>query len=327
MRRNRLTNLLGALPLWVAASILSAKLAFPAQNAGEAGNRVIAVRGMNQLMDGDFDAASEAFRQIQKSDPESPLGYLFEADANWWKIYLTEANLIDPDVFEALSEAITPYDADFKRSDELAIRKGEACIQAHQDEARSYFYEGLAYGLRARLEALRDHALATARAGKKLRNLSLAALKLDPNLNDAWFGVGLYNYFEDTLPTYVKMLRFLILLPGGDRLVGLRQMQQAMDKGQLVTAEARFNLAKDYSRPIDRQYAKSLELIRPMQQQYPHNPLWKLLAGSVDLRMGNVKEGEALYQQVVDETAHLQSEIWKPLHQQAERALARRSGH
>jgi len=100
-----------------------------------------------------------------------------------------------------------------------------------------------------------------------------------------------------------------------------------MDKGQLVTAEARFNLAKDYSRPIDRQYAKSLELIRPMQQQYPHTPLWKLLVGSVDLRMGNVKEGEALYQQVVAETAHPQSEIWKPLHQQAERALARRSGH
>ena len=327
MRRNRLTKLLGSLPLWVAVSFGTAKLAFPVQKAGEVGNQAIALRGMNKLMDGDFDAATEAFSQIQNSDPESPLGYLLEADASWWKIYLTEANLIDPDVFEALSEAVTPYDADFRRSDELAILKAEARIHAHQDEARSYFYEGLAYGLRARLEALRDHALATARAGKKLRSLSLAALKVDPSLNDAWFGLGLYNYFVDTLPTYVKMLRFLILLPGGDRLVGLRQMQQAMDKGQLVTAEARFHLAKNYSRSIDRQYSKSLELLHQMQQQYPHNPLWKLLVGSVELRMGNVKEGEALYGEVVDETAHPQSELWKPLHQQAERALARRSGH
>ena len=327
MRRNRLTKLLGSLPLWVAVSFGPAKLAFPVQKAGEVGNQAIALRGMNKLMDGDFDAATEAFSQIQNSDPESPLGYLLEADASWWKIYLTEANLIDPDVFEALSEAVTPYDADFRRSDELAILKAEARIHAHQDEARSYFYEGLAYGLRARLEALRDHALATARAGKKLRSLSLAALKIDPSLNDAWFGLGLYNYFVDTLPTYVKMLRFLILLPGGDRLVGLRQMQQAMDKGQLVTAEARFHLAKNYSRSIDRQYSKSLELLHQMQQQYPHNPLWKLLVGSVELRMGNVKEGEALYGEVVDETAHPQSELWKPLHQQAERALARRSGH
>jgi tetratricopeptide (TPR) repeat protein len=282
---------------------------------------------MNKLMDGDFDAATEIFHQIQASDPESPLGYLLEADANWWKIYLTEANLIDPDVFEALSEATTPYDADFRRLDELAIRKAETRIQTHQDEARNYFYEGLGYGLRARLEALRDHALATARAGKKLRNLSFAALKLDPNLSDAWFGVGLYNYFEDTLPTYVKMLRFLILLPGGDRHVGLRQIQQAMEQGQLVTAEARFHLAKNYSRSIDRQYARSLELLHQMEQQYPHNPLWKLLAGSVELRMGNVQQGETLYRQVIEETTHPPSEIWKPLHQQAERALARRSGH
>jgi tetratricopeptide (TPR) repeat protein len=326
MRRIQLPNLLGLILLWVTVSCGTGRFACGAGKADEVGNQEIAVRGMNKLMDGDFDAAMEIFRQIQKSDPESPLGYLLEADANWWKIYLIEANLIDPDVFEALSEAATPYDDDFRRLDELAIRKAEARILAHQDEARSYFYEGLGYALRARLEALRDHALGAAHAGKKLRNLSLAALKLDPNLNDAYFGVGLYNYFEDTLPTYVKMLRFLILLPGGDRLVGLRQIQQAMEKGQLVTAEARFQLAKNYCRSTDRQYARSLELLRQMQQQYPHNPLWKLLAGSVELRMGQVKPGETLYRQVIDETAPPSSEIWKPLHRQAERALARRSG-
>jgi tetratricopeptide (TPR) repeat protein len=291
------------------------------------GSLEIAVRAMNKFMDGDFDSAIEISRQIQRSDPESPLGYLLEADVNWWKIYLTEGNLIDPDVFESLSEAATPYDGDFRRLDETAILKAETRLQTHQDEARSYFYEGLAYGLRARLEALRSHALATAHAGKKLRNLSLAALKLDPNLNDASFGVGLYNYFEDTLPTYVKMLRFLILLPAGDRIEGLRQIQRAMEKGQLVTGEAKFHLAKNYSSSFDPQFARSLELFRQMEQQYPHNPLWKLLAASTELRMGDVKEGEALYRQVIDETAHPPSEIWKPLHQQAERALARRSGH
>ena len=304
----------------------AATRAVPTPRAEEPGNQDLAVRGVNSLMDGDFDAATQAFQQIQKSDPGSPLGYLLEADESWWKIYLTEGDLVDPDVFEARTEAVTPYDSDFERTDELAINKAEARLKAHQDEARSYLYEGLAYGLRAELEALRDHALATARAGKKLRNLSLSALKLDPGLNDAWFGVGLYNYFEDTLPTYVKMLRFLILLPGGDRVEGLRQMHLAMDKGQLVSAEAKFHLAKDYSRSFDRQYAKSLDLFRQMQQQYAHNPLWDLLAGSVELRLGNVKDGEQLYRQVINETAHPQSDFWKPLHQQAEKALARRSG-
>jgi hypothetical protein len=327
MRRIQLPNPLSVIVLWAAVCGGTVNCACGAGSADEVGNREIAVHAMDKLMDGEFGAATEISRQIQTSDPESPLGYLLEADANWWKIYLVEANLIDPDVFEALSEATTPYDADFRRLDELAIRKAEARLHAHQDEARSYFYEGLGYGLRARLEALRDHALGTARAGKRLRNLSLAALKLDPNLKDAWFGVGLYNYFVDTLPTYVKMLRFLILLPGGDRLVGLRQIQRSMEEGELVTTEARFHLAKNYSRSLDQQYARSLELLHQMERQYPHNPLWKLLAGSVELRMGHVEEGETLYRQVIEETAHPSSEIWKPLHRQAERALARRSGH
>ena len=327
MRKIQPPNLLALILLWVTVSCGTVKFAWGAGKSDEVGNREIAVRGMNKLMDGDFDSAIEMSRQIQKSDPESPLGYLLEADANWWKIYLTEGNLIDPDVFEALSEAVTPYDGDFRRLDELAIRKAEVRIQAHQDEAHSYFYEGLAYGLRTGLEALRDHALATARAGKRFRSFSLAALKLDPNLYDAYFGVGLYNYFVDTLPTYVKMLRFLILLPGGNRLDGLRQIQQAMEKGQLVAGEAKYHLAQNYSRSMDRQFARSLELLRQMEQQYPHNPLWELLAGSIEIRMGHVKEGETLYRQVIDETANSQSEIWKPLHQQAERALARRSGH
>ena len=138
------------------------------------------------------------------SNPEvrirSPLGYLLDADANWWKIYLTEGDLVDH-VFAAISEAATPYDEDSRRFDELAIRKAEARLQSHEDEAHSYFYEGLAYGLRSRLEALRDHALATAHAGKKMRNLSLEALKADPSLADADFGLGLYNLSTPCRPT------------------------------------------------------------------------------------------------------------------------------
>jgi len=207
-----------------------------------------ACHGMQLLMDGDIDGAIQVFRQVEQADPESPLGYVLEADANWWKIYLTEGNLTDPDVFEALSEKVTPYDAEFLRLNNLAIQKAQAQIHNHQDQARAYLYQGLAYALEARLEALRDHALATARAGKQMRSLSNAALKLDPTLYDADLGVGIYNYFEATLPTYVKMLRFLIHLPGGSREVGLQQLQTAAEKGEVTKGEAQFHLAKNFSR-------------------------------------------------------------------------------
>jgi len=286
-----------------------------------------ACHGMQLLMDGDIDGAIQVFRQVEQADPESPLGYVLEADANWWKIYLTEGNLTDPDVFEALSEKVTPYDAEFLRLNNLAIQKAQAQIHNHQDQARAYLYQGLAYALEARLEALRDHALATARAGKQMRSLSNAALKLDRTLYDADLGVGIYNYFEATLPTYVKMLRFLIHLPGGSREVGLQQLQTAAEKGEVTKGEAQFHLAKNFSRNNEQQYARSLEIFQAMVREYPDNPLWKLLVGGVEIRMGQTQEGEALYREVVKDTEEPKSEVWKPLHEQAQKALDRRSGH
>ncbi len=303
--------------------LVGSQQAAPTQEQGIA----TACHGMQLLMDGDIDGAIQVFRQVEQADPESPLGYVLEADSNWWKIYLTEGNLTDPDVFEALSEAVTPYDGEFQRLNNLAIQKAEGRIHSHQDEARAYLYEGLAYALEARLEALRDHALATARAGKKMRSLSLTALKQDPTLYDADLGVGIYNYFEATLPTYVKMLRFLIHLPGGSREVGLQQLQTAAEKGEITKGEAQFHLAKNFSRNNEQQYARSLEIFQAMVREYPDNPLWKLLVGGVEIRMGQTPEGEALYREVVKETEEPKSEAWKPLHDQAQKALDRRSGN
>jgi tetratricopeptide (TPR) repeat protein len=311
----------------VACPIVSAQRPPDQQAAPTPDQRIeIARHGMQLLMDGEFDEAIHVFHQVEQTDPESPLGYALEADANWWKIYLSEGNLIDPDVFEALSEAASPYDADFLRLNNLAIQKAEAQIHNHQDEARAHLYEGFAYALQARLEALRDQALATARAGKKMRNLSLTALKLDPTLYDADLGVGIYNYFEATLPTYVKMLRFLILLPGGNRELGLQQLQTAAEKGEITKGEAQFHLAKNLSRNNERQYQKSLEIFQAMTREYPDNPLWKLQVGSVEIRMGQTQEGEALYREVVKATENPKADVWKPLHQQAQKALDRRSG-
>ena len=60
----------------------------------------VAQQGLDLLMDGDIDAAIKVFHAIRADHPESPLGDLLEADAIWWKIYLTTGNLVDPDVFE-----------------------------------------------------------------------------------------------------------------------------------------------------------------------------------------------------------------------------------
>ncbi|MBZ5668128.1 MAG: hypothetical protein LAO04_00130 [Acidobacteriia bacterium] len=279
--------------------------------------------GLDLMMNGDLNAAIEIFQQIQRNDPQSPLGYVLEANATWWKIYYDSANLIDPDVFDVANLEATAYDSHCNDLINVAIRKAEARIRARQDLARSYLYEGFAYALRARLEGLHDRDLPTARAGKKMRANLLRALALDPNLTDAYLGVGIYNYFVDTLSTIVKFLSIFIGLPGGSRTEGLRQLQLCAEKGELARAEAKFYLGKDYSRASEKQYEKSLRLFRELQQEYPRNPLWPTLIGSLNCRLGRPQQGEAIYREVYQQTAGKTPDVDVAVHHAAGQALER----
>lgn len=281
-------------------------------------------RGLDLMMDGDLEGALAIFQEIQKKDPQSPLGYLLEADAVWWRIYYATANLIDPDVFAATDVSTTPHDSHFEDLLNITIMKSEAGIKANQDVARNYLYEGMAYALRARLAGLRDKDLPTARAGKKMRALLLKALALDPNLVDAYLGVGIYNYFVDTLSAIVKILRWFIGLPGGSRVEGLKQMQLAAEKGDLTRAEAKFYLAKDFSRQNERQYDRSIQLFQELSREFPHNPLWSMVIASLHCRMGQIQECEAGYREVYTRTAEKKTEVEQALRREAREALQRR---
>jgi len=315
--------------LLLAASILAASfaaarpaLAGPTSPTDEE-DRHYAVRGVDMMMDGDLDGAVNVFQQIEQKDPDSPVGYVLEADATWWKIYYVSANLIDPDVFDVANVGATPYDSHFEDLDKVAIHKAEARLHQRQDLARNNLYEGYAYALRARLEGLHDRDLATARAGKKMRSLLLQALALDPSLTDAYLGIGIYNYFVDTLPGIVKFLSMFIGLPGGSRTEGLRQLQLCAEKGELGGPEAKFYLAKDFTRANERQYEKSMRLFGELQWEFPNNPLWLMLIGSLDYRMGRPQKGEEIYREVYQRTAGKDSEVDKAVHRAASQALER----
>ena len=68
------------------------------------------------------------------------------------------------------------------------------------------------------------------------------AIELDSGLEDAYFGIGMYKYYADVAPTAAKILRFLLLLPGGDRKEGLAQMLRARNRGRLLQGEADYQL-------------------------------------------------------------------------------------
>ena len=90
----------------------------------------------------------------------------------------------------------------------------------HRETAEMYLYAGMADSLQARLYRLRWENRATARAGVRARENYERALALDPSLADADMGLGLYNYYVDTLSTIARILRFFMGIREGRKRRG-----------------------------------------------------------------------------------------------------------
>jgi Tetratricopeptide repeat len=242
-----------------------------------------AKQGLDLLYAGRTAEAVAEFRQVQAADPGSPLGYILEAEARWWQIYC-EACEIKWNTIDAWERPLIAADDEYLRLAEKAGSIAESRI-AQADSAEMQLYAGIGWAQRARLLGLRGERRATARAGVNARTHLLRCLQLDPGMVDAYAGLGLYNYYVDTLSPIARLLRFFMGIPGGSKAEGVQQLQIAMQEGTLTRVDARFYLAKNL-RMYDREYARSIEVLSPLMEEFPRNPIFQLLNGEILAKLG-----------------------------------------
>jgi hypothetical protein len=259
-----------------------------------------ATQGIHEMFSGHADRATELFRKIEADQPEHPLGYMLEAEVIWWKIYCAslayQYNIVDD-----WNHSKRPEDAMYLALTDKVTRLAEAKI-AKSETAEMELYAGLGYAQRARLHGMRGQRSATAHAGVAGRKHLLRCLELDPDMADADAGLGLYNYYVDTLSSMAKVLRFFMGIPGGDKKVGLKQLERAIAKGQLMSVESRFYMARDL-RNYDRDYARAAEIAAPLPKEFPENPLFWLLTGDLQGKLGHNDEAASRLRKAVSASA------------------------
>ncbi|MGH9741450.1 MAG: hypothetical protein ACRD51_03775 [Candidatus Acidiferrum sp.] len=240
----------------------------------------------------DLDGAIAGAQQIQREEPAHPLGYLLEAEALWWKIWCTSAEF----KYGMTDARHRPkLQADQHYLDLIASASSIAQTHLHRQEtAEMQFYAGLADAFAARLYGLRGENRATARAGVHARSHFLRAIQLDPALVDAEFGLGLYNYYVDTLSAVAKFLGFFMGIPGGNKEDGIHQLERDIAHGVLTQDAARFYLALDLHR-YDQKYERALSVIAPLVEKYPSNPLFQLARGDLYAKLGRKEQAVACY--------------------------------
>lgn len=230
----------------------------------------------------------DAERQLRAACPPAPeeACLTLRAVSLWWQI------LMDPENRR--------LDAAIEQASAAALEAARAWTGREPRRAEAWFYLAAAEAPLVQWHVLRGQSVSAARAGSRARSALERALALDPTLHDAHFGIGVYRYYADVAPAAFRMLRWLLLLPGGNRREGLQQMLTAREHGQLLTGEADFQLHWIYLR-YEQDPRRALELLRGLDARYPSNPLF--LKRIAEVERGYVRDhpaSAASWQRLVD---------------------------
>ncbi|MCX5794455.1 MAG: hypothetical protein NTY77_03020 [Elusimicrobia bacterium] len=164
-----------------------------------------------------WSEADAAVRGVIALEPDHPYGHFGLAAVSMIQ-YIYGAEQADPALLATFA----------KRTDD-AIVKGTAWVKKHPRDAEGFMALGAAYGVSARLLAVRHQWLKAYWHGRTaVAHLKKAAL-LDPSMGDPWLGLGMYDYYSDAYPRFVRVLAKLFLR--GNRERGIDELKRSARSG------------------------------------------------------------------------------------------------
>ncbi len=207
----------------------------------------------------DFEKAKGGFRQMTLDYPGHPIGPYGLTTALWWEL----TNEYDEKNAALEKEFLTA-------SDHIVLVTKEA-IKAGDPSGINRLCLGGALGLRARWDAIQGHWLAAYRNGKRAFDLQSEAIRLNPELYDAYLGPGIFHYYVAVLPSAAKFFAHMVF--GGSKAQGLEEIRLSMDKGRFSRTAARLFLVNIYTNN-EKDPATALALLREGREEYPDSPFF-----------------------------------------------------
>ena len=147
-----------------------------------------------------------------------------------------------------------------------------------------------------------------------MREALLAARKSGVTALDLDFGLGLYDYYADTLPRFFKIVAFVLGIPPGDRERGRAAIARVARGGSLFhDAEARVQMY-DIHTYFEQRPDCAIFWISELRRRYPGWPLWGLrLAELLREPLGLFAESQAVCRELLDTAEHHRHVNYQPV--------------
>jgi tetratricopeptide (TPR) repeat protein len=178
-----------------------------------------------------------------------------------------------------------------------ALDLEQARLKRNANDVDALYAMGITYGLRANWfflvrKAWRD-SLHDATTARKMHN---RVSELQPSNVDARLVQGLHDYILGSLPSFYRMLGFLIGFHG-DKATGIRTIEDVAAHGNLNRIDAQIFLTALYRR--EHQPAKAVPIVEGLIKSFPRNYLLRFQRAQIDSALGKGKEAIAGLEKMV----------------------------
>ena len=249
------------------------------------------LQGLSAAYGFDLNGAASFFSEADRLEPQHPVGPFFLASLKWLEY---SQNIDVPGTEEAL-------EPQFNQLMEQALSRAHKMYAKNHKDPEANFYLGAIYGMRGRWFLLKRKWIRAAHYGFKGYKFLKKTVELDPNYYDAYLGMGMYDYYSDTLPSIMKFAANLIVR--GDKARGLRYATMTLDKGHYSNVEAKLFLIGVLN-AYEHQPERGLTLVEEMRLERPDNLFFVLMevATRIDMKdwCGAIAFGEYLSQRIQD---------------------------
>lgn len=218
--------------------------------------------GINGVYNLDYDTAQAHIAWVFAHYPDHPFAHFGNAMIAWSR-YEYE--------FETSDDAQRKV---FEKILDDSIDGIKRWIKKYPNDSNGYMGIGALYGLRALFNMRNRNWITSYFAGRKAISNLEKSLKLDPTYYDAYFGLGIYEYYAGTLPSVIKVLARIVAIKGNPQQ-GVQFLNTAREKAHFTADSAKLILIDVQNNRKANFYApeKSLEFIRQLRAKFPKNPL------------------------------------------------------
>ncbi len=218
--------------------------------------------GINGVYNLDFDTAQENIQKVFNEYPDHPFAHFGNAMIAWSR-YEYEFETSDDHQRKVFEKILDDSISGIKR-----------WIKKNPQDSNGYMGIGALYGLRALFNMRNRNWVTSYFAGRKAISNLEKSLALDPTYYDAYFGLGIYQYFAGTLPSVIKILARIVAIKGNPQQ-GVEFLNLAREKAHFTADSAKLILIEVQNTRGSAFYApeKSLEYIRQLRAKFPTNPL------------------------------------------------------